>query len=303
MDHSKIEVGTIVLHPARPGWGPGKALIVGGGGQVTVYFRDIEENMTGDAVKTLATNVVGLEIAEEQSDSMLDSLPPFTKGRFEGVRKPRLSMDQAVQAFIDVHPGAFEGPVYVEKTREPILAAHRLWAESLGDERGSGMMDRGEIDTARRAVLEISDKAGLLNAVEGGAFAGALDDPDSAEPFLRALFDVVDHGAPDQERFQRLIETVVTLEEQEGEPHVSTWPVLTQLPFIGSPEHHLYVRPAILQKCASRLNFDLRCTAGLDWWTYKRMLRMGKILFDRLEPLGAKDLIDVHSMIRVIAAA
>ena len=99
-----------------------------------------------------------------------------------------------------------------------------------------------------------------------------------------------------------MIDTVVGLQEQEGEPHVATWPVLTQFPFIGSPEHHIHVRPAILQKCASRLNFDLRCSAGLDWWTYKRLLRMTTILFDRLEPLGARDLIDVHSMIRVIAA-
>ncbi len=302
MNTEKIEVGTIVRHPHRPDWGPGKALIVGGGGQVTVYFRDIKEDKTGDAVKTLATRIVALEIAAEQRDSMLDSLPPFVKGRFEGVRKPRLDLDRAVQAFIDVHPDAFEGPAYVEKARAPMMAAHRMWVESLGDDRGNGLLDRGEIDEARRIVLEVGERAGLLTADEKKEFAAALDDEDATGPYLRALFDVVSQGAPDQESFQRLIDAVVGLSEQGGGTRVSSWPVLTHLPFIGSPEHHLQLRPAVLHKCTSRLNFDLRCSARLNWWPYDSLLRMARILLDRLEPLGAKDLIDVHSMIRVIAA-
>lgn len=303
MNEPIIETGTIVFHPNRRDWGPGRALIVGGGGQVTVYFRDIEEKKVGDAVKTLATTVVPLEIAADQSDSMLDSLPPFTKGKFEGVRKPRLSLDHAVRALIDAHPDAFGGPNYVEKIRSSTMAAHQMWIESLGGELGHELLNDGKTDEVRRLVLEIGGTAGLMTAEERRTVEAVLDDGDAAEPYLRALLDVVSQGAPDQPSFQRLIDVVEDHSDQEEGPKVSTWPVLTQFPFIACPEHHILLRPAIFQKCAARLNFELRGTTGLNWFSYERSLKMAKILLARLKPLGAKDFIDVQAMIRVVATA
>ena len=303
MNEPIIETGTIVFHPTRRDWGPGKALIVSGGGQVTVYFRDIEEKKIGDAVKTLATKVVALEIAEDQSDSMLDSLPPFTKGKFEGVRKPRLSLDHAVRALIDAHPDAFGGPDYVEKIRSSIMAAHQMWVDSLGGELGNELLNDGKVDEVRRLVLEIGGKAGLMTADEKRTVEAILNDGDAAEPYLRELIDVVGQGAPDQASFQRLIDVVEGHSDQEEGPKVSTWPMLTLFPFIACPDHHILLRPAIFQKCALRLNIELRGTTGLNWFSYERSLKMAKVLLARLKPLGGKDFIDVQTMIRVTSTA
>lgn len=302
MIEEKIEVGTIVRHPNRPEWGPGKALVIGGGGQVTVYFRDIEEKKTGDAVKTLATKVVALEIASEQNDSMLDSLPLFKKGRFEGVKKPRLSLDHAVRAYLNLHPEAFDDPANVERTESSTLVAHRMWLETLGNGKGDELLDEGKIGEARQRLSEIGAASKLVTDDERRALEEALDDEKAAETFLRALFDVVSQDTPDQTSYQRLIDAVCELPEQEGATRVSTWSVLTQYPFIACPEHHSQLRPVTVRKCASRLNFDLRYTTELNWWTYGRFLRIAAIILDRLKPLGAKDLVDVQSFMRVIAA-
>ena len=63
----------------------------------------------------------------------------------------------------------------------------------------------------------------------------------------------------------------------------------------------MQLKPTAVCDCALRLNFDLRYTSELNWETYTRLLKMAGILFDRLEPLGARDLIDIQSFIWVIA--
>ena len=302
VSESKIEVGTIVRHPRRPAWGPGKTLAVGGGGQVTVYFRDIEEANAGDAVKTLSTRTVGLEIAAEQSEPMLDSLPPFAKGAFKGVRKARLSLDDAVQTYLRQKPGALDDPAVRDTLRASEVDAHRMWLDGFGNGRGDELLDGGKTDDARHRLLQIAAAPDILSPNERSALEQALDDDTAAETYLRALFAVAEQSTADRATYQRLIDAVVELPQHDGPGRVTTWQVLTQFPCIACPEHHIQVKPARVQKCASRLNFDLRYTVALNWWTYGRALKLAKILLARLRPLGAVDFFDVQPFMRVIAA-
>jgi hypothetical protein len=299
----KIEVGTIVRHPLRPAWGPGKTLAVGGGGQVTVYFRDIEETKAGDAVKILATRTVGLEIAAEQSEPMLDSIPPFEKGGFKGVRKPRLSLEDAVHAYLLKEPGALDDPAVRDAKRASQVGAHEMWVDLLGDGRGDELLDAGEVDDARRRLLQIAAAPGVLSSEERSALARALEEDPDAERYLRALFAVTVQDTADRATYQQLIGTVVDLSQHDEKYQATTWPLLTQLPCIACPELHIQLKPATVQKCASRLNFDLRITTELNWWTYRRLLELARILLARIKPLGAVDFFDVLPFMRVIAAA
>jgi len=303
VSESKIEVGTIVRHPRRPAWGPGKTLAVGGGGLVTVYFRDIEETKAGDAVKILSTRTVGLDIAEEQSEPMLDSLPPFKKGVFKGARKPRLSLEDAVQTYLRKEPGALDDPAVRDALRASQIDAHEMWVDLLGDGSGDELLDAGSIDDARRRLLQIAAVPGVLSSDDLSALERAIEDDAAADGFLRALFAVAEQGSEDQETFQRLIDAVVALPDHEGQGSAVTWQVLTRFPSIACPEHHIQLKPVTVRKCVSRLNFDLRITAELNWWTYRRLLTFAKILLARLKPLGAVDYFDVQPFIRVIAAA
>lgn len=303
MDETKIEVGTIVRHPRRPEWGPGMTLAVAGGGNVTVYFRDIEETKAGDAVKVLATRVVGLEIAEEQSEPMLDSLPPFKKGAFEGVRKPRLSLEHAVQTYLRKEPGALDDPAVRDALRASQVDAHEMWADLFGDGRGDELLDAGKTDEARRCLLQIAAAPDVLSPDERSALERALEDDAAAGEFLRALFAVAEQSSEDHETYQRLIDAVVALPEHEGRGRAASWQVLTQFPSIACPEHHVQLKPTTVRKCATRLNFDLRYTDALNWWTYLRLLELAKILLAQLRPLGAVDFFDVQPFMRVIAAA
>lgn len=65
------KVGMIVEHPNRPEWGPGKVVAVSGD-RLHVHFRDALERKA----KVMVRAVVCLNVAGEQSDSVLDRLPP-----------------------------------------------------------------------------------------------------------------------------------------------------------------------------------------------------------------------------------
>jgi hypothetical protein len=298
-----IELGTIVNHPKRPGWGPGKTLAIEGGGKVTVYFRDLEEGKAGDAVKTISTTVVGLLVADEQDDQMLDNLPPYTKGKFEGIRKPRLSLDQAVQAYLEANPKAFDDDADTKNDRSPKVRAHETWVEKLGGGQGEALLDQGKVDEISAQVLEIGAEVNLLTPSEKAALAEAFDDEAAAQQFLRALLKVVDQSTPEQTSYQELIDAVHEFPIREEGAKVAVWPVLTQFPFIARPEHHMHLKPTMVQKCAARLNFDLRPTAALNWWTYDRLLKMSGIILERLKPEGARDFIDVQSFAWWLAKA
>jgi len=296
----KIEVGTIVHHPKRPAWGPAKALSVGGGGNVTLYFRDLEEVKPNDAVKTISTKVIALEIADEQTDFMLDNLPIFDNGKFKGLRKPRLSVDQAVQAFIDKQPAAFENPKYIEDQRAPKLKAHELWMSTLGDGQGAELLDAGDIAEATKRLLKIDAKLDILSSQEKATLKRGLKTDETGD-VLRALMAVSAESEANQSTYQKLIDAVDLVMETEPGSRSTNWSVLTQFPFIACPEYHFEFKPTVVQKCAARLNYDLRYSAAPNWWTYERLLQLATNLQKRLEPIGAKDFIDVHWFMAVIA--
>jgi hypothetical protein len=67
------KIGMLIEHPSRPQWGPGKVVALGEG-KIYVYFRDELEKKA----KTLLTTIVSPTVANEQSDAVLDLLPPAT---------------------------------------------------------------------------------------------------------------------------------------------------------------------------------------------------------------------------------
>ena len=300
MTDQKIEVGTIVHHPKRPAWGPAKALSVGGGGNVTLYFRDLEEVKPNDAVKTISTSVIALEIADEQTDFMLDNLPVFDNGKFKGLRKPRLSLDQAVQAFIDKQPAAFANQKYIDEQRAPKLKAHEMWVNTLGDGQGDELLDAGDLAEAGKRLIKIDAKLDLLSSQERATLKRGLKNDENGQ-LLRALMAVAADAEPNQASYQKLIDAVDLLMETEPGSRSTNWSVLTQFPFVARPEHHFEFKPTVVQKCAARLNYDLRYSTTPNWWTYERLLHLATNLQKRLEPIGAKDFIDVHWFMAVIA--
>ena len=69
-------VGELIEHPRRPEWGPGRVVALDEN-RLYVFFRDD----IGERAKVLLMDLVALRVCENQTDAVLDELPP---AKFDG---------------------------------------------------------------------------------------------------------------------------------------------------------------------------------------------------------------------------
>ncbi len=289
-------------HPTKPDWGLGKVLAMQGN-NVTIYFKD-------DATdhRTFLIDKIKLNVADDQSDPMLDKLPPFVKGAFVTKTK-KVTIREGIEAFKKQLPGCFADPNYlgvgdvdVVGERNYKLRAHQIYLDGFGDGKGEALLESGKIDELCDLVQGVvtKDHMNLLSPYEAMAFRDGLIASDkTAAEYFRALFLFVE-GGPNQQSFNALASAVTNLPVQEGRARVATWPVLTLPPFLADPNRFMFLKPEPTQACADRLRFDLLYDSSLRWATYERLMTMGEILLNELKPLGAQDFIDVQSFMWVI---
>lgn len=281
--------GMIVRHPGMPDWGPGMIRAVDGD-RVIVHFRDSSE-----PVRKISTSYVDLEVLEGYLDSLLENLPKWA-GKEEELKARHVPIEHGIAWFLDKYPGGFSGPRYLELEREYKIGAHAQFQETLDTENRRELLERDDIEELARRVLSIVGKVNLLSPYEQMAFRDALQDRGAARGYLVALFDLLE---PDslKEPFESLVVAVENLPAEEGGSRVTTWPVLTLLPFLADPERFMFMKPVVTRQCAARIGFELQYSPSLNWITYKKLLQMSEYLLDRLRDHGARDFVDVQSFI------
>jgi hypothetical protein len=292
--------GDYVINPNRPEWGPGKVLNVEGA-VVTVYFRDCHAR----PVRKIETGYVELQPAGISSDAVLDNLPPYDAAGGKLARK-RVTHDDGVRMFRSHFPLLFDDPAYLGNRasgeRNYKLEACAAFQELLGNGAGRQLLDKGDLEELRKRLLTVEGLLNLLSPYEKMALSDGLHNEAAARDYFAALFDVIEHDGVDRESYCALISAVGNLPHEEGKARVATWPVLTQYPFIARPDCHMFLKPEVTKACAARMTFNLNYDSKLNWVTYAQLIRLAQMLFNELEPLGAKDYIDVQSYIWVIGA-
>ncbi|QNN21756.1 DUF3553 domain-containing protein [Planctomycetales bacterium ZRK34] len=292
MSENKYELGMIVVHPARPKWGPGKVVRVEYD-KVHVIWRDLPEQ----EAKKIVSSVVPLTLAPIQHDPILDNLPPLVEE--DGTLKlpaERLTVKQAVEQFRAIFPQGFNDPKYLGNSdygeRTYKWAAHELFVATLGNGQ---LRDLIATDTAE-AVVRVERCVGRVNLLyptEAAALRDAMKDGDAARNFLSTLADLLDTDRPNEELFAPYAKAVIDLPAERG--RVATWPVATIMPYLAQPNRHMFLKPTITEKAASVLAFNLNYQPTPNWLTYSSLLRMSEVYRDKLQDLVPRDMIDVQS--------
>ena len=296
----KHERGDYVVNPNKLEWGPGLILDVAGY-VVTVYFRDSFDR----PVRKIETSYVDLVPASISSDPVLDNLPPYD--HVEGkLNKKRVTHNDGIELFRSYYPLLFDDPTYMGDRkggeRAYKVEAHEAFHEQLGNGVGRRLLEEGKVEELSKRLFVVEGLLNLLSPYEKMALSDALKNEQAAMSYFSALFDVCDQDKVEKESYQALIVAVNELPAEEGKSRVSTWPVLTQFPYIARPDCHMLLKPEVTKACADRMVFDLKYSPSLNWGTYSQLLSLADRLFEELKPMGAKDYIDVQSYIWVIGA-
>lgn len=292
MSDQELQEGTLVLHPNRPEWGPGK-VVKSAPGKVHVVWRDLPDR----AAMVISTTAVRLELAADQHDDVLCNLPPVIEanGTFL-LPKERVTFNQAVEAFRRQFPLGFEDPGYIGNMqhgeRHYKWVAHELFVQTLGNGQFRRLLESDQ-PALIAAVLRCERSLNLLSIYEKAAFKDAMESEGPARRFLTSLCEVLDADEISEAVFAPYAAAVCDLPAERG--RVASWPVATIIPFIAQPERHLFLKPGVTLNAADALGFHLSYRPEPNWLTYSKLLEMGRIYREKLEPLKPRDMIDVQS--------
>jgi hypothetical protein len=276
------------------------------GSRVKVYFRDAVAVDPERAVRELDSRYVNLEVAPQQSDPLLDNLPPYDGQRFERPSSNRLTLAEGIEMFRAAFPLLFDDPAYIGdlKTGERAYkwAAHEQFERLLSREEFERLLSAGSVEELRSRALSVEGRVNLLAVFEKAAFRDGLADDIAAERYFRELHELLAAEDPDGDRVERYFNAVESLPHESGKTTPGKWTVATILPFLAQPNRFMFLKPQVTQECASRLTFDLNYRADLNWLTFMKLLEMSRVLLDTLRPFGARDFIDIQSFIWLIGA-
>ena len=292
MGEQDLSVGTLVLHPNRPEWGPGK-IVKRGAGKVFVVWRDLPDR----AAKAIVTSVIQLERAPQQHDAILDNLPPLKDvGGVPTLPADRIPFDLAVKLFLAKFPLGFEDPAYIGDSnhgeRHYKWVAHQKCDALLGQGRFRRMLS-SDLEQLIDAVLSCERSVNLLSPYEKSAFADAMKVENPTRRYLTALCDLLDAPQISRDEFEPYAKAVSDLPAERG--RVATWPVATIIPYLAQPERHMFLKPGVTNTAADALGFNLNYSAQLNWLTYSRLLEMARLYRAKLAVLKPRDMIDVQS--------
>lgn len=282
------------------------------GNQVNVYFKD-KEGATPEA-RTAAFRMPSdhLEHTGFRSDPSLDDLPPWTGSGFER-SKTELHFPLAKKQFSQHFGAGFDDSEYVRRERAGKEAASKRYAEDFAPFVpvwiASGNVPA--VIAALRAVYRGDRATGdeplelLYAPVEEPAYFDALErDADATISYVSAALQFL--AADTQANFDRFVTTLLALPTRAGGAHLDHWTTLSWLPFIASPQSHVFVKPTIMRTFASLLPFDLRYRSELNYETYRRSVRMATQLRNMLQVSDLNvsrrqlDMIDVQSFMWVV---
>src|SRR5689334_11901019 len=167
MTSEALQVGTLVNHRHKVEWGPGKIVKIDGQ-RAHVIWRDL----AGREARLMVTSI--LQRADDQSDSILDNLPPLTveNGRVL-LPKNRVTFDQAVASFLARFPKGFYDPAFLgdgKTTGERLYkwAAHEFYEERLG-QRKFGHLLKNNFPQLVQEIERCIGKVNLLSIYEASA--------------------------------------------------------------------------------------------------------------------------------------
>lgn len=285
----ELAEGLIVEHSV---WGRGK-VADRSGPYLTIYFPSLEGSSTGPERK-LRQDAPQLQIADDQA---WDHQSKVRRPRAAPRRRqaPVGTLEQAVRWFQIEYPKAFRDSRFIAKEIDYKRRGHELWLEHFGRGRGTRLLRAGKLETVATALNDVAHSTNIPSRFELMALNDGLKHPPAAGELLRAILTfTTDSDAPS---FEGLVQTVGSLPARAGGARVLTWPAVTIFPFLADPTRFMVLKPQAAKKIAMRLDWELLYDARPTWHCFDAWIKLGHELLDRLQPLGARDYIDVQSFL------
>ena len=211
---------------------------------------------------------------------------------------PDIATETAVEKFERIFPEGFYDPGYDHYERSYKQKSHEVWIELLNKrefDRLLGAKQYGEI--TKRAAQVNSKTKFLLAKTQTMAIHDAVKDPKGAKAFASGLYELIYGQDSYESRFTHFADVLSGLPQRQSP--VFAWPVQTIFPFLALPDEHIFLKPDVTKKAATRWGVELNYDPKPNWLTYSCLLALAQTLSRELASLKPRDMIDIQSFIWV----
>ncbi len=211
------------------------------------------------------------------------------------------ALDALIERFKARH-GSFTSQSYLDDERTYKFKASEHLHTLLTESRLRSLIEQDQFEAAKTEIkracagIFVVNQAGrrvknnLLNQYDMRAI---LDTP--AEPLARTLYDLLYGSGPLASRFAAWADLLINTRPL-------CWPATTYFLMLHDPQHMLFIKPEPYRALLTQIESDIAWDVHPAFAQYERLLRLGEQLLVALRPLGAQDMIDVHSFIWVVKA-
>ena len=289
------DVGILVEHTV---WQRGKVIEILSPYAI-IHFPSLASSPQGPQRK-LREDAPQLTKSSVQSDPELDHIetgPAKPKKVSKRKVKDLTNMlDEAVAWFEQTYPAKFADEKLADADYRNKRAAQETFAANFAEGRGAAMVDEGKHAEIANLLDGIYRATNVLSPFEMKAVHKAFVKADEASTKVLG-FTLAFMANPGMQSFKAMADAVSQLPADGGK--VSTWPIVTLLPFLADPTRFIALKPTNTELMAARMGANLKYDTTPNWETFEATTQMAKQLLDRLAPLGAKDMIDVQQFMWV----
>lgn len=286
-----FEIGQVVEHGLVPEMGRAR---VERASKDEVQLR--VHRSSGGGTKTFKLPNADLRLSSDQSQDGFGQ-PRSSSGKAKAARPKRSveswGFDAAMDRFRAAYPAGFADPKYLKDERDYKQAALQAWRDGFGPEGIERL--RQNPKAVSKAFNRVFSIIAMLHVPgEWLPFGSALDASANPAALAEAYADVVQAGAFDEASFNRVLGAFAAIGDAKPK-----WTVFTYWPYVASTRGFAFVKPTLVQAAAAGMGIGLNYEAKPNWLTYSQAMALYEELWRRLEPLGARDWVDVQTFLWV----
>ncbi len=272
-----FQVGDFVINQKAHDWGRGK-ILEKLGNNYRIFFEDEGEKTVSPVAK-----LEKIEIEDE--NPILEHANAETD--FSKYRSPK---DLEVN-FLELFPGGFEDPEYLDVEREYKVEASTFAKEVLSAKRIITLLEQKNFEEISELAKKVVNKTNLVFPNEIMSFTDGLGaKPENAKIFSEALFYHLYSKDSLKKRFMAFVKALNQLD-------AAKWTTASYFLHLAYPENSPFMKPGVTKKAADAFGYPLDYTSNIQWGTYSRLIEFAKFIGKRISAhplLKPRDMIDIQ---------
>jgi len=193
--------------------------------------------------------------------------------------------------------GDFDHAIFLAEERDYKLEASRFAREVLAEPVLRQLIasgDHQEIDERLRKVAQKTNLLWMSSALQGDLAPLNAAEGERRSSLIEELVELLYGEGSTTERLERWVDRI----DEMGLPNKWTFP--TYFLFMVAPAREIFVKPQVTQDFSRALGFDYSFRGRPDPWLYDWFQRVAMQLREGFSDRGARDMIDVQTMVYVV---